>query len=245
MRLIFVRHGEPDYSIDSLTEKGWREAELVGERLKDIPCDAVFCSPLGRAKDTMKPFIEKTGKDYKICDWLKEFAYKETYFINPDTGKEDFIWDFKPEFIERYPEFLDKDKWSELDFIKSSTVKAELDKVFAGLDELLKSFGYERNGSYYKVNEENHKTLIFFCHFGIISMLLSHLFNCSPQITAHNFIALPSSVTTLITEERNKGEAYFRCQQFGDISHLYKGGEEPSFAGRWCECYSDPERHEH
>ena len=26
MRLIFIRHAEPDYSIDSLTEKGWREA---------------------------------------------------------------------------------------------------------------------------------------------------------------------------------------------------------------------------
>ena len=25
MRLIFIRHAEPDYSIDSLTEKGWRE----------------------------------------------------------------------------------------------------------------------------------------------------------------------------------------------------------------------------
>lgn len=27
MRLIFIRHAEPDYSIDSLTEKGWRGSE--------------------------------------------------------------------------------------------------------------------------------------------------------------------------------------------------------------------------
>lgn len=245
MRLIFVRHGEPDYSIDSLTEKGWREAELVGERLKNIECDSVFCSPLGRAKDTMKPYLEKTGKDFKICDWLREFAYKDVYFINPDTEKEDFIWDFKPEFMERYPQFFDKDEWSQVDFIKDSRIKEVLDNVFFEFDGVLKEFGYERRGTYYKVNNENHKTLIFFCHFGIISMLLSHLFNCSPQIVAQNFIALPSSVTTLISEERNKGEAYFRCQQFGDISHLYKAGEKPSFAGRWCECFSDPERHEH
>ena len=26
MRLLIVRHGDPDYSIDSLTEKGWKEA---------------------------------------------------------------------------------------------------------------------------------------------------------------------------------------------------------------------------
>ena len=29
MKIIFIRHAEPDYSIDSLTEKGWREAEIA------------------------------------------------------------------------------------------------------------------------------------------------------------------------------------------------------------------------
>ena len=29
MKLIFVRHAEPDYAHDSLTEKGFREAGLL------------------------------------------------------------------------------------------------------------------------------------------------------------------------------------------------------------------------
>ena len=29
MKILIIRHGDPDYSIDSLTEKGWREAELL------------------------------------------------------------------------------------------------------------------------------------------------------------------------------------------------------------------------
>ena len=33
MKLLIVRHGDPDYSIDSLTEKGWREAEYLSEKL--------------------------------------------------------------------------------------------------------------------------------------------------------------------------------------------------------------------
>ena len=33
MRLMIVRHGDPDYSIDSLTPKGWKEAELLADRL--------------------------------------------------------------------------------------------------------------------------------------------------------------------------------------------------------------------
>lgn len=52
MRLIFIRHAEPDYSIDSLTEKGWREAKLLAERTKRWKVDEFYCSPLGRAKDT-------------------------------------------------------------------------------------------------------------------------------------------------------------------------------------------------
>ena len=27
MKLLIVRHGDPDYTIDSLTEKGWKEVE--------------------------------------------------------------------------------------------------------------------------------------------------------------------------------------------------------------------------
>ena len=33
MRLIFIRHGDPDYSIDNLTEKGKREVKLLTERI--------------------------------------------------------------------------------------------------------------------------------------------------------------------------------------------------------------------
>ena len=33
MKILIVRHGDPDYSIDSLTEKGWSEAEYLSERL--------------------------------------------------------------------------------------------------------------------------------------------------------------------------------------------------------------------
>ena len=36
MRLLFIRHAEPDYSIDSLTEKGWKEAELLSRRLAQL-----------------------------------------------------------------------------------------------------------------------------------------------------------------------------------------------------------------
>ena len=57
MRLLIVRHGDPDYSIDSLTEKGWKEAEYLSERLSKLDVKDFYVSPLGRAKDTALSLI--------------------------------------------------------------------------------------------------------------------------------------------------------------------------------------------
>ena len=39
MRLLIVRHGDPDYEKDTLTEKGHREASLLAKKLKDEKID--------------------------------------------------------------------------------------------------------------------------------------------------------------------------------------------------------------
>ena len=36
MKLLIVRHGDPDYTIDSLTEKGWREARYLSQKLSKL-----------------------------------------------------------------------------------------------------------------------------------------------------------------------------------------------------------------
>ena len=35
MRIIFVRHGEPDYATDTLTDQGKREAAALAARVKE------------------------------------------------------------------------------------------------------------------------------------------------------------------------------------------------------------------
>ena len=95
------------------------------------------------------------------------------------------------------------------------------------------------------MTEANTDTLVFFCHFGLECVLLSHLMNVSPMILWHHTAAAPTSVTTVYTEERRKGIASFRVASFGDISHLYIAGQEPSFSARFCETYDNKdERHD-
>lgn len=49
MKLIIIRHGDPDYEHDTLTPKGVREAKLLSERISKLDVKAFYCSPLGRA----------------------------------------------------------------------------------------------------------------------------------------------------------------------------------------------------
>ena len=55
----------------------------------------------------------------------------------------------------------------------------------------------------------------------------------------HYAVALTTSVTVFTSEEREQGIASFRMSAYGDTGHLYAGGEEVSFAARFCECYED------
>lgn len=241
MRILIIRHGDPDYSIDGLTEKGKREVKYLTERLLKDKLDHVYCSIYGRAKLTIKPYLDKTGKDCTYYDWLKEFG---SYPVRlPYLDGDDGCWDIMPEYMNTLTDIYHPTKWREEEFIKNSKVAEGYDYVTKNLDELLLKHGYRREGYNYKVEKPNHDTVVLVCHFGLTAVILSHLLNCSPySIWQHTFTA-PTSVTTLYTEERHDGIASMRASAIGDVSHLMQNGETPSFSGRFAECFSDSERH--
>jgi len=241
MRLLIIRHGDPDYEQDSLTPKGWCEAELLSERISKMNIKDFYVSPLGRAKATASCTLHKMNRTATECDWLREFA---PTIQRPDvTDKRMISWDWLPQDWMADERFFQYDHWFENEAMQEGHVKEEYDRVIGEFDKLLVKHGYERKGHYYKVNEENNDTIIFFCHFGLECVLLSHLLGVSPMILWHNTCVLPSAVTLLISEERKKGIGAFRMNYMGDISHLYAGNEEPSFAVRFCETFEDDTRH--
>ena len=83
MKLIFVRHGDPDYVHDSLTERGKIEAEILSERIVKLNVRDFYCSPLGRARETAAYTLEKIGRSAAICDWVREFLV----FLNGDADR--------------------------------------------------------------------------------------------------------------------------------------------------------------
>ncbi len=236
MKLLFIRHAEPDYEHDTLTEKGRREAEYLSERLEKIPIRAFYVSPFGRARDTAAPTLEKLDRAAVECEWLGEFSPK----INrPNRGGQEICWDWLPQDWTGEEEFYRYDQWFDHEIMREKDVRKEYERVTGEFDRLLASYGYVRDGKFYRTVQGNHDTIVFFCHFGVTLVLLSHLFGLSPMVLWHSCCAAPSSVTTVATEERRKGIVSFRMSAYGDLSHLYLHGEPASFAARFSECFED------
>lgn len=243
MRLIIIRHGDPNYEIDSLTETGWKEAELAAEKLSKLNIRDFYVSPLGRARDTASCTLKKMGRDAEVLDWLREF---DACICRPDiSGQVPVAWDWLPADWTGHPEFYNIDTWLDNETMKAGDVREKYEEVCNNLDSLLAKYGYVRENNYYRVKEANTDTIVFFCHYGLECVLLSRLLNISPMLIWHGFAAAPTSMTTLYTEERREGIAYFRANAIGDVSHLYAANMEPSFSARFCECYANmDERHD-
>ncbi len=242
MRLLIIRHGDPDYANDTLTEKGHREAALLAQRLSKEKIDYLYSSPLGRAKHTCDYTARALGreKDIVVKDWLAEFGHPP---VQLPSGQSTHAWDWMPTDWANNEDMYHYKNWCKQDFYKEADMERRVRYVTDGLDELLAAHGYKREGALYKTEQGNHDTIAIFCHFGLEMLLLSHLLGFSAIPLWHHFTALTSSLTTIYTEERQKGTAIFRCAGFGDTGHLYAGGEEPSFAARFCEVYEDDTRH--
>lgn len=240
MRIYIIRHGEPDYAKDSLTEKGFREAALLATRMQALAPDAIYCSPLGRARDTARPTLASLGKEADILPWLQEFPARVPALDAEPPGPR-IPWNLPPQYWTGQDALFSKDAWRAQPLMAAGDVDEQYRRVTEGLDALLCAHGYQRDGFLYRCEANGPGSIAFFCHFGLGMVLLAHLLGYSASLLWQTMFMPTSSVTTLITEERTKGEIAFKCMQLGDTSHLYAAGEPVSLSGLYPECYTGEE----
>ncbi|MCR5249524.1 MAG: histidine phosphatase family protein [Lachnospiraceae bacterium] len=242
MKLIFIRHGDPDYRNDSLTEQGEREAKLLAPRIPKLGAKEYYVSPLGRAQRTARIAMEGLSEKPETLWWLEEFSPPTR---RPDSPDKDHVpWDWYPQHWTTEDILYQEEHWTEHPVFVKAGIAEKHGKVIRELDSFLQAHGYEREGRMYKAVAANNDTIVFFCHFGLTCLVLSHLIGTSPMILWQGFISAPTSVTTVVSEERTEGNVQWRCTAFGDTSHLYAADTFPGFSGRFCECFSNAdERH--
>ena len=235
MRLLLIRHAEPDYTVDSLTPKGRVEAELLSRRLVHYPVRDFYVSPLGRARDTAAYTLKKLNRAAETLPWLAEFRGR---CPDPETGRPRLPWDLPPRFWSAFPGAHDIREWTGAPLFAGTDVPEIWLETTSGVDVLMARYGFRKDGPVWCCAENTRDTVVLFCHFGISMAVLAYLTDCSPLVLWHRALTLPSSVTEVVTEERFRGEVSFRVTRLGDISHLESSGEKRSTAGLYPECFT-------
>ena len=229
MKIIIVRHAEPDYANNTLTPKGEKEAALLAERLGKLKnVVGIYSSPLARAMKTATPTANKLGLHVTVLPWLREFA---GVISDPETGNPRIPWDLKHEFWQKEPDLLDETAFATHPLMcgGNPSVSEVYKETCSGMETLLKGHGYLlQEHRMFRCEENKEEIFLLFCHMGLAMAVIGFLTRVSPFALWHGFCLPPSSVTTLVTEERQKGLVSFRCFQMGDTSHLAIGNEPPS-----------------
>ncbi|HEX2486649.1 MAG TPA: histidine phosphatase family protein [Myxococcota bacterium] len=81
MEIVLVRHGEPDWEPDGfavddpeLTARGRAQAERTAEALARESFDALYVSPLRRARETAEPIAKRHGLEARTASWMRELG---------------------------------------------------------------------------------------------------------------------------------------------------------------------------
>lgn len=261
MRILIIRHGDPDYAKDSLTEKGWREANLLSERLSKAGITDFFASPLRRAQHTAAPTLDRIESDtgtrpqLEILEWLREFPASIDLDLVPygapaGSPRLTCPWNMPPQFWSEQPEFFTND-WRENPIYRDEKCKVAdvYTRVLSGWNELTARFGYKRResnggesanipGIIYDVapDAKKHAVIALFCHLGLGNALLSAITGIPLPLFWKSFFLPTTSVTTVLMEEDPlfPGHPQARIIGLGDVSHLYAGGEPTSSSGLKC-----------
>lgn len=96
MELIVVRHGRPERvegasggADPALTDIGHRQAQAMADWLSGESIDALYVSPMVRARQTSEPLEKALSKEATIVADVREFDATESSYIPMDEIKKD------------------------------------------------------------------------------------------------------------------------------------------------------------
>jgi len=210
MKLLLIRHGDPDYGSDSLTPLGHEQARLLAETLAGERIDELYASPMGRAQLTARYTAEAKAMPVSTLDWLHE--------LNGNYGPSLWAWNLPASEVFRGGAKFTPDEWPERVVYgpHMAAVAGEFHKQF---DAFMASQGYVREGQGYRTTRrDDGRTLAFFCHGGVTLTLLSHLLQIPLPVVYAQFGCDPTNRTTLRFEAAD-GFGVFRLMGLNDMSH--------------------------
>ena len=209
MRIVLVRHGDPDYEKDCLTELGHKQAAVAAKRLMKEGINEVYSSPLGRAQQTAGYFSELSGLPVHILDFIQEirFGTEEDLYNNkwnPWLGVLELVHEGKD---------LQTPAWREYAVFKDNLATIDADKIGEEADKWLAGLGYVREGLYYRCTKESgsegqnakEKTIAIFCHGGASAAFLARVLNQQFPYMCGTLLHFPHTTITVLEFDDTPG----------------------------------------
>lgn len=204
MKIVFVRHGHPDYVNDCLTPLGHEQAEKAALRLKNEGIEQIFSSSCGRAYETALHTAEMLSKDVTKLDFIREIKWGSS--DGGEVYKDGHPWDTSLYAVSQGYSLMDESWTKEAPFC-NNIVFSEIERVARQTDEWLETLGYSREGANYRVKGDNtDRTIALFSHGGSSSALFAHMLNLPffylcralcPDFTAITVLSLSDEKGTL------------------------------------------------
>ncbi len=230
MLLFYVRHGDPIYNPDSLTELGRIQAEALVSRMKRCAPERIFASSSNRAIQTAEPSAKALGLDIEILDWCNEAHAARDFFYTGDIGSKGWIFaqkEMKPTLVSEEVQTLYRDWYTHPKFSKMPNLKRGIDRVQKETDDFLLSLGYRHEGNGYIAEKPNNSRIALFAHQGFGMIFLSCLLDIPYPIFSTHFDLSHSSVTAI--EFSGDDFVVPKVLQLSNDSHLFASGVKTEY----------------
>ena len=223
MLLYIVRHGDPDYTTDTLTARGRLQAEAVGRRMARAGVNAIYSSPLGRARETAAPACRLLNLPCQIEEWATEFE-QEVKSPYPNGVLQSISLLPNPEFRKDGRMDLSYDDAFLCPGVRESRMREAVGYITENGREFLSRLGYQEENGVYRILRKNEDRVALFCHAGVARAWMSVLLHIPIHTLWSSFSVTHTGITVLEFENYPEGFTAPRCLCFSDTSHLYAEG---------------------
>ena len=228
MLLYYVRHGDPIYNPDSLTELGHDQAEALAKRLSILGFDKIYASSSNRARQTAEPTCRALGMEAEILDWCNEgYAWRDLRVTNECGNK---CWAFqnhKTKLFLSSPEIRALgDKWYDHQFFEKTAFKSGIARIMNETDKFMESLGFihDRENHCYTVANPQYERVALFAHQGFGLAFLSALCDIPYPEFCTRFDIGHTGVTVIRIAGSEGEQCIPKILQLSNDSHLYKEG---------------------
>lgn len=221
MLLFYIRHGEPIYVPDSLTEVGKAQAEALVERMKICKPEKIFSSSSNRAILTAKPTAEYFNIDIDVLDWCHENHVRREFKWVDKEGVERWCFQVKEniELFNSQEFFRLGDNWWQHPKFKDTPIKSGLDRIRKETDDFMESLGYIRSERGFIAKNPKYQRVALFAHHGFGVTFLSCLLDIPyPSFTTH-FDMGYTGITVIHFDD--EGFTVPKIFQLSNDSHLF------------------------